>query len=73
MTVEELDVKLNNLHYELDDLYGIIMELKKEWFEKGNYISVLRLHTISVRIWDLLDNFDDFTEIEKSIIGELKL
>lgn len=73
MTVEELDTKLNILHYELDDLYGIIMDLKKEWFEKGNFISVLRLHTVSMRIWDLLDNFDDITEVEKSIIGELKL
>lgn len=73
MTVEELGTKLNILHYELDDLYGIIIKLKKEWFEKGNFISVLRLHTISMRIWDLLDSFDDFTEIEKSIIGELKV
>ena len=73
MTVEELDTKLNVLHCELDDLYGIIMKLKKEWFEKGNFISVLRLHTISMRVWDLLDSFDDFTEIEKSIIGELKV
>lgn len=73
MTTEELDIKLKELCYSLDEMYEIMVGLRKEWLERGNDICALRIHTICVHIWDLLDVLDSFAEVEKSIIGELKL
>ena len=69
MTADELAKRIDELRYELDDMGIIIRSLRKEWHEKGSYISLLRLHTVSVRISDLIEAFEDLSKVELSIIG----
>lgn len=69
MTADELAKKIDELRYELDDMDVIIRGLRKEWHEKGSYISLLRLHTVSVRISDLIEAFENLSKVELSIIG----
>ena len=65
MTADELAKRID----ELDDIDIIIRSLRKEWHEKGSYISLLRLHTVSVRIGDLIEAFEDLSKVELSIVG----
>lgn len=60
---------IDNLHYELEDVDLIIRRMRKEWFEKGSDISVLRLHILSMRIRDLLEALDNLSVVEKRLIG----
>lgn len=69
MTADELAKRIDELRYELDDMDVIIRSLRKEWHEKGSYISLLRLHTVSVRISDLIEAFENLSKVELSIIG----
>lgn len=69
MTAEELAKRIGELRYELDDMGIIIRSLRKEWHEKGSYTSLLRLHTVSVRIGDLIEAFENLSKVELSIIG----
>lgn len=64
MTADVVAERIDELRYVLDDVDTIIRGLRKEWFEKGNYISVLRL-----RVSDLLDALNDLTSVEMSILG----
>lgn len=73
MTSQEFDKKINKLYCELNELYRIVSKLRNEWFDNGNYVSVLRLHSFSVRIWDLLGAFTNLTEVEKGIIERVDL
>lgn len=73
VTSDELDIKINKLYCELNELYSIVSKLRNEWFDKGNYVSVLRLHTFCVRVWDLLDAFGSLTKVEKGIIEGVDL
>lgn len=73
MTLRELNTKIDNLRYELDEMNMIMRALRKEWYEKGSYISILKLHTICVGVVDLIEALDDLSECEKSIIGGIKL
>lgn len=73
MTAEEFAKRIDELRYELDDMDIIIRSLRKEWYEKGSYIPLLRLHAVSVRIGDLIEALDNLGEVEKDIIGGIKL
>lgn len=71
MTPKELGKRINELRYQLDEMDIIMRCLRKEWYEKGSFISFLRLHTISVRISDLIEAFNKLTEVEIRIVGEI--
>ena len=73
MVTKDIELKIDNLRYALDDVDLLMRRARKEWFEKGNYISVLRIHTFCIRIFDLIEALDNLTEIEKNIIGGIKL
>ena len=68
MSLVELGVKIDDLHYMLDDVDSILRGLSKDYFEKGNYISGLRLNTVDMRVCDLIDALDYLSATEKSIM-----
>lgn len=69
MNLSEISDRVAKLRFELENVDFIIRGLRKKRFEKGSYISVLRLHTISMRIYDLVQALDHLSEVETNIIG----
>lgn len=73
MVTKDIELKIDNLRYALDDVDLLMRRVRKECFEKGNYITVLRIHTLCIRLFDLIEALDNLGEVEKNIIGGIKL
>lgn len=69
MTSKDVIIKIENLRYALDDVDMLMRASRKEQYEKGSYISLLKLYIVSERISDLIEAFDNLTKDELSIIG----
>lgn len=73
MTSKDLVIKIDNLRYELDDVDVLMRSARKEAYEKGDYLSELRLHTVCVRLYDLLEALENLTVDAKRIIEGVDL
>lgn len=70
MSLVELGVKIDDLRYMLDNVDVILRGLSKDYFEKGKYISVLRLNTVDMRVCDLIEALNYLSTTEKSIMWD---
>lgn len=73
MLTKDIELRLDNLRYALDDVDLLMRGVRKEYYEKRDYISVLRIHTLCIRLFDLIEALDNLGEVEKNIIGGIKL
>lgn len=69
MTSKDTVIKIVNLRYALDDADSLMRGAMKECYEKGNYISTLRLHTVCIRISDLIEALENLSVVEMQAIG----
>lgn len=73
MTQSEVIISADKLRYLLIKAEDITRRMSKDWFEKDCYISAMRLATVQMRIEDLIVALDNLGEIDKRIIGGIKL
>ena len=69
MTSKDVIIKLDNLSYALEDVGSLMCGMSKEQYEKGGRISALRLYTVRIRIFDLMEALDNLSVVEKHILG----
>lgn len=70
MSLVELGVKIDDLRDMLVNVDVILRGLSKDYFEKGKYISVLRLNTVDMRVCDLIEALNYLSTTEKSIMWD---
>ena len=73
MTQSEIIISVDKLRYLLIKAEDITRGMSKDWFEKDCYISAMRLANVQMRIEDLIVALDNMGEVDKRIIGGLKL
>lgn len=69
MTAEELAKRIDELRYQLEDVDSLMRGMSKEQYEKGGRISALRLHTVRISIFALMEALDNLSVVEKRILG----
>lgn len=73
VTSKDVIIRLENLRYALDDVDILMRGLRTEWYEKGDYTCVLRIHTLCVRLYDLIEALDNLSLDEKTLLGGVNL
>ena len=71
MTSKDLVININNLRHELDDVDVLMRSARKEAYENGDYLSELRLHTVCIRLYDLVAALENLPVDAKRFIEEV--
>lgn len=69
MTSKDINIMIDNLRYALDDVDLIMRGVVNDYLKKGDNLSLMRLHTVYIRIGDLIEALSNLTVDEKAIIG----